>query len=75
MGEWVRELKESGRKRIDGVSEMMGIRETGGQVTRGKYDKKGDRGVVRDLNTLHLPVWVSRKLPTYPFPYPTFCLK
>ena len=32
----------------------MGVRETGGQVTRAKYYKKGDRGMVRDLNTLHL---------------------
>ena len=47
-------MKGRGAQESVGVSEMMGIRETGGQVTRGKYDKKGDRGVVRDLNTLHL---------------------
>ena len=71
MGERV---KGRGAQESDGVSEMMGIRETGVQVTKGKYDKKGDRGVVRDLSTLHLQVWVSRKLPTYSSPYPTFCL-
>lgn len=33
LGEWVREWKEGEGKRVDGVSEMMGKRETGGQVT------------------------------------------
>ena len=31
--------------------------------------------MVRDLNALHLQVWVFTKLPTYPSPYPTFYLK
>ena len=46
MGERV---KGRGRKRVDGVSEMMDIRGTEGQVIKGKCDKKGDRGVARNL--------------------------